>query len=246
MMKYQNQKNGGLESSDNESEDNSSPPKILPPQRNQINKCDTCKKRIISGGVQNFDEDELTIQCGHCHKWYHNACENLENFEKVHIQVYHCLKCVTTVGASIKKPIVAEHRYKYWKESEIDKNFQVGTKPWTDKFSRIHFPEFSALKVYSDGNEMNKEFNFDQDWTEPMKIKNKAGLGLEVPENLDIKRILQIVGRDELIQVIDVYLQRTITMSMGAFYDRWNAENRERLYNMLSFEFSHTKLVFTF
>uniref|UniRef100_A0A914QNJ2 JmjC domain-containing protein n=1 Tax=Panagrolaimus davidi TaxID=227884 RepID=A0A914QNJ2_9BILA len=32
-------------------------------------------------------------------------------------------------------------------------------------------------------------------------------------------------------------------MSMGAFYDRWKDENRERLYNMLSFEFSHTRLM---
>uniref|UniRef100_A0AC35FWD4 JmjC domain-containing protein n=1 Tax=Panagrolaimus sp. PS1159 TaxID=55785 RepID=A0AC35FWD4_9BILA len=225
--------NVGLQSSDNESEDDLSP------------QCESCKKRIIffSGGVQNFGENEMNIQCGNCHKWYHNACEKLENFEKVHIQTYHCLKCIPTVGESIKKPILAQHRYQYWIDSEINKKVQIGTKPWTEKFARMRFPEFSALKVYHDGNELKNKFKFDQDWIEPMKIKNKDGLGLEVPENFDIEQIFQIVGPDELIQVIDVYLQQTITMSMGAFYNRWKAENRERLYNMLSFEFSHSKLI---
>uniref|UniRef100_A0AC35G994 Zinc finger PHD-type domain-containing protein n=1 Tax=Panagrolaimus sp. PS1159 TaxID=55785 RepID=A0AC35G994_9BILA len=209
----------GLESSDNESEDGLPPPL----QGNEKNKCETCKKGIIfiSGGIQNSSENEMNIQCGNCHKWYHNACERFENYERVHIETYHCLNCVQTVEASIKKPILAEHRYKYWKESQIDKKVQIGTKPWTEKFARKRFPEFSALKKYYDGFELENKFKFDQDWTQPMKIKKKHGLGLKVPENFDIEQILKVVGRNESIQVIDVYHQDTITMSMGAFYDRW-------------------------
>uniref|UniRef100_A0AC35GME8 JmjC domain-containing protein n=1 Tax=Panagrolaimus sp. PS1159 TaxID=55785 RepID=A0AC35GME8_9BILA len=67
---------------------------------------------------------------------------------------------------------------------------------------------------------------------------------MQLPDgDFTIDTIVDLVGRDEEIQVIDVYMQESNTMSMGAFYDRWKDENRERLYNMLSFEFSRTKLM---
>lgn len=49
-----------------------------------------------------------------------------------------------------------------------------------------------------------------------------------------------------LVDTIDVYKQHTYIMSLGSFYDLWKIESnkRERLYNILSLEFTNTPYVF--
>lgn len=50
-------------------------------------------------------------------------------------------------------------------------------------------------------------------------------------------------GPDYVIDTIDVYKQHSYHMSLGRFLQKWKtpADERERLYNILSLEFSETK-----
>uniref|UniRef100_A0A914QIS3 JmjC domain-containing protein n=1 Tax=Panagrolaimus davidi TaxID=227884 RepID=A0A914QIS3_9BILA len=233
------------------------PPPILRAVRDQhdcgichqaINNADK-KDHFSAGGFKKGDDDKSDewIQCNCCNRWFHIACAKVEEFETKLIDIYHCSDCIENSGKSIimKKNIVP-HRYKFWKESEKDKPDQVGTKPWIDKLiaREAKFPEFSDLKLYENGYEFTNNFNYNEEWKQPLKVLKKEGLNMHLPDgDFTIDTIVDLVGRDEEIQVIDVYMQESNTMSMGAFYDRWKDENRERLYNMLSFEFSHTRLM---
>jgi hypothetical protein len=41
-----------------------------------------------------------------------------------------------------------------------------------------------------------KNFNMHQDWTEPIKVLDKTGLGLKMPNdpNFDIKNVVDLLG----------------------------------------------------
>lgn len=47
-----------------------------------------------------------------------------------------------------------------------------------------------------------------------------------------------------LVDTIDVFEQKTYTMSLGHFYEFWRKESRQRLYNILSLEFTNTRYFF--
>uniref|UniRef100_A0A914Z116 [Histone H3]-dimethyl-L-lysine(36) demethylase n=1 Tax=Panagrolaimus superbus TaxID=310955 RepID=A0A914Z116_9BILA len=206
------------------------------------------KEQFSAGGFKKGDNQKTDewIHCDSCLKWFHNTCAKVEEFETKLMETYHCLTCEESMGPSIMKKNIVPHRYEFWKEEERTFPPQVGTKPWIDDFiaKESDFPEFSGLKLYEDGNDFMNNFNFDKEWRYPLKVLKKEGLHMKLPEeNFTLEELVKLVGRDEEIQVIDVYMQESNTMSMGAFFDRWNEEPRERLYNMLSFEFSHTKLM---
>jgi hypothetical protein len=59
-------------------------------------------------------------------------------------------------------------------------------------FSRV---EHSMAKTYENGTEFMKNFNMHQDWTEPIKVLDKTGLGLKMPnKNFDIKNVVGLLG----------------------------------------------------
>uniref|UniRef100_A0AC34GW68 [Histone H3]-dimethyl-L-lysine(36) demethylase n=1 Tax=Panagrolaimus sp. ES5 TaxID=591445 RepID=A0AC34GW68_9BILA len=206
------------------------------------------KEQFSAGGFKKGDNHKTDewIHCDCCHKWFHNTCAKVEEFETKLMETYHCSTCAETMGPSIMKEVIVPHRYDFHKKEENALPIQVGTKPWIEDFiaKESDFPEYSDLKIYQDGHDFMNNFNFDKVWLHPLKVLKKEGLRMELPEeNFTLDKLVELVGRDEEIQVIDVYMQESNTMSMGAFYDRWNEEPRKRLYNMLSFEFSHTKLM---
>lgn len=103
----------------------------------------------------------------------------------------------------------------------------------------------SGLKVLSNGNEFMGYFSRDKEWVTPMKILNSEGLGMKLPhQSFTMKDLMEMVPPDEIIDTIDVYLQSSMKMSMKNFYEKWNENPRQRLYNMLSFEFSDNERYF--
>uniref|UniRef100_A0AC34FZS9 Zinc finger PHD-type domain-containing protein n=1 Tax=Panagrolaimus sp. ES5 TaxID=591445 RepID=A0AC34FZS9_9BILA len=202
----------------------------------------TCSKCILANNNNKKESDEW-IQCNACSQWYHLTCVKVEEFQVKLIKEFHCLICVETSGPSLMKQILSPHRYNFWDPSEKDLPTQIGTKPWIDKFANeiANNVELFPIKSFNNGMEFMNSFNFDQEFREPVKILDIKGLGMKLPAvGFDIDRILQLVSGDEIIPVIDVFMQETNRMTLGAFAENWKQQNRERLYNMLSFEFSHT------
>ncbi len=77
----------------------------------------------------------------------------------------------------------------------------------------------------------------------PIIFTNKAGLGLRVPsENFKVSDVKACVGSKRIVDVVDVNTQKGLTMAMKDWCQYYETPNRDKLLNVISLEFSHTKL----
>ncbi|XP_067837895.1 lysine-specific demethylase 2A-like, partial [Heptranchias perlo] len=79
----------------------------------------------------------------------------------------------------------------------------------------------------------------------PLIFKEKEGLGIKMPEpDFSVSDVKMFVGSRRLVDVMDVNTQKGIEMTMAQWvkYYETPAAEREKLYNVISLEFSHTKL----
>jgi hypothetical protein len=77
----------------------------------------------------------------------------------------------------------------------------------------------------------------------PLVFKDKAGLGLRVPsENFKVSDVKACVGSKRIVDVVDVSTQKGLTMTMKDWCQYYENPQRDRLLNVISLEFSHTKL----
>lgn len=76
-----------------------------------------------------------------------------------------------------------------------------------------------------------------------MLFKDKAGLGLRVPsQNFSVRDVRMCVGSKRKLDVMDVNTQKNCTMSMKEWQEYYDNPRKEKLQNVISLEFSHTKL----
>ena len=78
----------------------------------------------------------------------------------------------------------------------------------------------------------------------PIVFNDKSGLGLRVPsENFKVSDVKACVGSKRVVDVVDVNTQKGLTMTMKDWCEYYqNSGKRDRLLNVISLEFSHTKL----
>ncbi|XP_031804390.1 lysine-specific demethylase 2B [Sarcophilus harrisii] len=94
-----------------------------------------------------------------------------------------------------------------------------------------------------------KDFNFEYVQREalrvPLVFPNPDGLGIKMPDpDFTVRDVKLLVGSRRLVDVMDVNSQKGTEMSMSQFvrYYEMPENQREKLYNVISLEFSHTKL----
>ncbi|XP_078083613.1 lysine-specific demethylase 2B-like isoform X9 [Mustelus asterias] len=79
----------------------------------------------------------------------------------------------------------------------------------------------------------------------PIIFRDKDGLGIKMPDsNFSVRDVKVFVGSRRIVDVMDVSTQKGIEMSMSQwvkYYETPEVE-RDKLYNVISLEFSHTKL----
>ena len=137
-------------------------------------------------------------------------------------------------------------RYNFDREDEMDQSVQIGTKQWitdfVEKESSIPTAPPNVLPIYETGTDFMRNFNFfSEEWKTPVKILNREGLGMNLPpDDFNIDELEKIVDVEESIDTIDVYMQQSCKMKLKSFFKKWRENPRERLYNMLSFEFSQS------
>jgi F-box/leucine-rich repeat protein 10/11 len=62
------------------------------------------------------------------------------------------------------------------------------------------------------------------------------------PENFSVRDIKNCVGSKRVVDVIDVSTQKALTMTMKDWCRYYESDRQNRLLNVISLEFSHTKL----
>uniref|UniRef100_A0A673AZK2 Lysine-specific demethylase 2B n=1 Tax=Sphaeramia orbicularis TaxID=375764 RepID=A0A673AZK2_9TELE len=94
-----------------------------------------------------------------------------------------------------------------------------------------------------------KDFTYEYVQREALRIplifKDKDGLGIRMPDpEFTVSEIKGLVGSRRSVDVMDVSTQKGSEMSMAQFvrYYETPEEERDKLFNVISLEFSHTKL----
>ncbi|XP_008316002.1 lysine (K)-specific demethylase 2Aa isoform X2 [Cynoglossus semilaevis] len=125
-------------------------------------------------------------------------------------------------------------------DEEIDgrRMFDLEEKVTSDRFS-------SDRVVRMEGKDFTYEFIQRCGLREPIIFDKPDGLGLKMPDpDFTVNDVKTFVGSRRMIDVMDVSTQKGTEMSMAQWtrYYETPPAQREKLYNVISLEFSHTKL----
>ncbi|XP_055783018.1 lysine-specific demethylase 2A [Salvelinus fontinalis] len=123
-------------------------------------------------------------------------------------------------------------------EIEGKRTFDLDEKLQSDRFN-------SYLVKHMDGKDFTFEYIQREGLREPIVFEKKDGLGLEMPDSdFSVSDVKLFVGSRRMVDVMDVTTQKGIEMSMAQWrrYYETPPSERDKLYNVISLEFSHTKL----
>uniref|UniRef100_A0A8C4E0U4 Lysine-specific demethylase 2B n=1 Tax=Dicentrarchus labrax TaxID=13489 RepID=A0A8C4E0U4_DICLA len=105
---------------------------------------------------------------------------------------------------------------------------------------------YSSKFVHSmEGKDFSYEYVQREALRVPLIFKEKDGLGIRMPDpEFTVSEIKGLVGSRRSVDVMDVSTQKGSEMSMAQFvrYYETPEEERDKLFNVISLEFSHTKL----
>uniref|UniRef100_A0AAY5F4C1 [histone H3]-dimethyl-L-lysine(36) demethylase n=1 Tax=Electrophorus electricus TaxID=8005 RepID=A0AAY5F4C1_ELEEL len=123
---------------------------------------------------------------------------------------------------------------------------EIEGKRTFDLEEKIKSKQFdSNLVKIMDGKDFTFEYIQREGLRDPIIFPKSDGLGLQMPDpDFSVSDVKLFVGSRRVIDVMDVTTQKGIEMSMGQWrrYYETPASEREKLYNVISLEFSHTKL----
>ncbi|XP_005090385.1 lysine-specific demethylase 2A [Aplysia californica] len=123
-------------------------------------------------------------------------------------------------------------------EDDIDgkRMYSVEEKLLSDKFTADMVQELT-------GPEFTMEWMQKNGLARPIVFYDKTGLGLRVPsENFKVSDVKQCVGSRRILDVMDVNTQKAMEMSMKDWVKYYENPERDRLLNVISLEFCHTRL----
>ncbi|CAK1590382.1 unnamed protein product [Parnassius mnemosyne] len=111
-----------------------------------------------------------------------------------------------------------------------------------DKLESARFEHTGAV-LEMHGTDLTVSYLQKNGFTTPLLFKEKTGLGLRVPtSNFTVNDVRMCVGSRRLLDVMDVNTQKNIEMTMKDWNRYYDDANKERLLNVISLEFSHTRL----
>ncbi|XP_068596465.1 lysine-specific demethylase 2A [Brachionichthys hirsutus] len=96
-----------------------------------------------------------------------------------------------------------------------------------------------------EGQDFTFEYIQREGLREPIVFERGDGLGIEMPDpDFSVSDVKLFVGSRRIVDVMDVNTQKGIEMSMAQWrrYYETPPSEREKLYNVISLEFSHTRL----
>ncbi|CAH1118335.1 unnamed protein product [Phaedon cochleariae] len=110
---------------------------------------------------------------------------------------------------------------------------------------KLEDPAFAAHSIVKEmhGNELNIAYFQRHGFSTPLLFKEKTGLGLRVPtSNFTINDVRMCVGSRRILDVMDVNTQKNSEMTMKDWQKYYEDPEKDKLLNVISLEFSHTKL----
>ena len=139
------------------------------------------------------------------------------------------------------------HRHDYSDANAAQKPTQAGTKTFINELLARQFPDalvHNIVKKVAYGSDLTFEYFEKHGLDVPLLIESKAGLGFTMPtsDEINLAQIQDIVGDEYKLGVIDVERQEEFSMSIKELNDYFEMKPRTKVYNLISFEISKTKL----
>ncbi|XP_076831629.1 lysine (K)-specific demethylase 2Aa isoform X3 [Brachyhypopomus gauderio] len=123
---------------------------------------------------------------------------------------------------------------------------EIEGKRTFDLEEKLHSDRFSSDRVKRmEGKDFTFEYIQRGGLRDPIIFERPDGLGIKMPDpDFSVNDVKIFVGSRRVIDVMDVSTQKGIEMSMAQWrrYYETPPPQREKLYNVISLEFSHTKL----
>ncbi|XP_039298773.1 jmjC domain-containing histone demethylation protein 1 isoform X1 [Nilaparvata lugens] len=114
--------------------------------------------------------------------------------------------------------------------------FNLQEKLETDRFTQCFVKEMQ-------GSDFNVAYLQRHGFNTPLLFRERTGLGIQVPSpNFTVNDVRTCVGSRRLLDVMDVNTHKNIEMSMKEWQKYYEDPDKDRLLNVISLEFSHTKL----
>ncbi|XP_064632054.1 histone lysine demethylase PHF8-like isoform X2 [Lineus longissimus] len=214
---------------------------------------------------QPYDETRFMIECDVCKDWFHGSCVGIQEHQASDIEIYHCPSCQVRHGPLVVKKRKNWHRHDYSENVDQDddngmfdkidfvdpqeilhekKEVQTGTVVFIKELKNRTFPsgdEIPMLRLH--GSQLTTEFIEKNGFNLPIMVEKKDGLGMSVPpSSFSIQDVENYVGSMKEIDVIDVSRQEEYKMLMREWTDYYNSPNRNKIFNVISLEFSQTRL----
>ncbi|CAB4010287.1 lysine-specific demethylase 2A-like, partial [Paramuricea clavata] len=112
-----------------------------------------------------------------------------------------------------------------------------------DKLADPKFRQGNFVQKLANGNDVNLKYIQEHGFDSPFLFESSEGLGMRMPSSeFTVDDVKNYVGSRRVVDVIDVNTQQQIEMSMMHFAKYYMNTERQKIYNVISLEFSHTRL----
>ncbi|XP_017088585.2 jmjC domain-containing histone demethylation protein 1 [Drosophila bipectinata] len=123
-------------------------------------------------------------------------------------------------------------------DGEGTRGFSVAEKLESSKFAQ------AGMVREMRGCDLTVAFLQQHGFNIPLLFRDKAGLGLKMPDpqEFTVNDVRLCVGSRRLLDVMDVNTQKNLQMTMKEWQQYYDNPQKDRLLNVISLEFSHTRL----
>ncbi|XP_067129038.1 histone lysine demethylase PHF8-like isoform X2 [Centruroides vittatus] len=192
---------------------------------------------------QPYDPSCFMIQCDVCKDWFHGSCVDIKEHESLDIEKYHCPQCQKLHGLPILKQRRNWHRHDFADPDAEGKAVQTGTSVFIRELKSRHFTSADDIVLKLRGQQLTLPYLIQNGFHCPIIVENKTGLGLSMPpDTFTVTDIMENIGADWCLDVIDVSRQDNIKMTMKEWVEYFHSTSRYKIYNVISLEFSNTRL----
>ncbi|XP_047392194.1 histone lysine demethylase PHF8 isoform X3 [Sciurus carolinensis] len=187
-----------------------------------------------------YDVTRFMIECDMCQDWFHGSCVGVEEEKAADIDLYHCPNCEVLHGPSIMKKRRGSSK---GHDTHKGKPVKTGSPMFIRELRSRTFDSSDEVILKPTGNQLTVEFLEENSFSVPILVLKKDGLGMTLPSpSFTVRDVEHYVGSDKEIDVIDVARQADCKMKLGDFVKYYYSGKREKVLNVISLEFSDTRL----
>ncbi|XP_066566238.1 histone lysine demethylase PHF8 isoform X2 [Amia ocellicauda] len=192
-----------------------------------------------------YDVTRFMIECDVCQDWFHGSCVGVEEEKATEIDLYHCPNCQVSHGPSVMRRRRGSHKQEAHSGAarEAGRPVKTGSPQFIRELRGRTFPSADEVLLRPSGAQLTVEFLEERSFSVPVLVLRRDGLGMSLPPpSFSVSDVQHYIGEDKEIDVIDVVRQADLKMPLGEFVQYYNSPNRQRVLNVISLEFSETRL----